>query len=160
YGKVLVTGGTSSGASGALSSAEVYDPATNTWSPPGMAGDTATMLTLHNGKVLLAGGDANGMARLYDPATNTLTTSTMMFAVATPTAPELADGRVLVTGGINSGHVTVRAQVFDPNTLTWSLTGSMNTPRIYHTATRLADGTGMVLVAGGINDGGSPLASA
>jgi hypothetical protein len=125
-----------------------------------MAGDTATMLTLHNGKVLLAGGDANGMARLYDPATNTLTTSTMMFAVGNPTATELADGRVLVTGGINSGHVTVRAQVFDPNTLTWSLTGSMHTPRIYHTATRLADGTGMVLIAGGINDGGSPLGSA
>ena len=55
-GKVLVAGGSNSGA---LSSAEIYDPATGSWSRPGSlgtarAGHTATLLP--SGQVLVAGG--------------------------------------------------------------------------------------------------------
>src|SRR5206468_8950156 len=56
-GKVLVAGGL--GPSGDLASAELYDPASGTWSATGSLvtvryGHTATLLP--NGKVLVAGG--------------------------------------------------------------------------------------------------------
>lgn len=70
-GKVLVTGGRDN--AGILSSAELYDPATNTWVSAGSMntarlGHTATRLG--NGKVLITGGDGGAslaMAELYDP---------------------------------------------------------------------------------------------
>ena len=52
----------------------------------------------------------------------------------------MANGKVLVTGYDG-------AQLYDPDTGTWSATGKMVTPRYNHTATLLPDGG--VLVAGG-----------
>ena len=77
---MLVAGGY--GNSSGLSSAELYDPATNTWTAAGAlatgrSGHTATLLP--NGKVLVAGGFGGltrsylASAELYDPATNTWT---------------------------------------------------------------------------------------
>lgn len=57
------------------------------------------------------------------------------------TATTLADGRVLVTGA------GADAEIFDPVTASWSLTGSMNVTRVHHRAVRLNDGR--VLVVGG-----------
>jgi hypothetical protein len=79
-GKVLVTGGCD-GSNAALKTAEVYDPATHTWSPVSdmaspRCGHTATLLG--NGRVLVSGGVNNSgplqTAEVYDPATNTWTT--------------------------------------------------------------------------------------
>ena len=56
-GKVLVAGG--SIAAAALSSAELYDPASGTWTATGSLGtarDSHTATLLPNGKVLVAGG--------------------------------------------------------------------------------------------------------
>jgi hypothetical protein len=72
-GKVLVAGGT--GSSFALASAQLYDPASGTWSPTGSmvsarTGHTATLLS--NNKVLVAGGlGTSGPRRdaeIYDPS--------------------------------------------------------------------------------------------
>src|SRR5208283_3128535 len=60
----------------------------------------------------------------------------------------LADGRVLITGGLDSsGDPLSSAEIFDPAKGTYSTTGSMKTTRFGHTATLL--GNGKVLVAGG-----------
>ena len=159
-GKVLVAGGYNGNY---LASAELYDPATNTWStttnPMGTArnGHTATLLS--NDKVLVAGGFNGGYlasAELYDPATGTWSsTGPMGTARFYHTDTLLPSGKVLVAGGANS-YFLASAELYDPVAGTWSsTTNPMGTARYDHTAT-LLDG-GKVLVAGGYN--GSIVAS-
>lgn len=59
----------------------------------------------------------------------------------------LADGRVLVAGGLDGIWVTASARLYDPYSGTWTPVGAMADARTRHTATLLADGR--VLVAGG-----------
>lgn len=69
----------------------------------------------------------------------------------------LADGRVLAAGGCTGAYVTFEpdlscgrtdlAELYDPATGRWTLTGTMNEPRAFHAAVLLRDGR--VLVAGG-----------
>jgi hypothetical protein len=71
-----------------------------------------------------------------------------------PSAVLLADGKVLVTGGevLKNGLVTLAsAEIFDPETETFTLTGAMTESRIGHTSVLLKDGR--VLVVGGFGDG-------
>jgi len=61
----------------------------------------------------------------------------------------LQDGTVLIAGGFPSFGPTNTAEIFHPNTNTFTATrGTMHEARALHTATLLADGT--VLIAGGI----------
>ncbi len=60
----------------------------------------------------------------------------------------LGNNRVLVAGGTTNGTVPVKtAELYNPDTNTWSATGSMVVARRGHTATLLLDGK--VLVTGG-----------
>jgi len=153
-GKVLVLGGAEDNASRErVDSAELYDPATGTWSITGnlntAGGGTATLLT--DGKVLVAGGFNNTQrasltsAELYDPATGTWSiTGNLNTARNAHTATLLSDGKVLVAGGYNRAALT-SAELFDPATGTWSITGNLNTADGF-TATLLPNGK--VLVTG------------
>jgi hypothetical protein len=69
--------------------------------------------------------------------------SSMTFARANHSATLLADGRVLVVGGSNA----TGAELYDPATDSWALTGSMRFSRSNHAAVRLGDGR--VLIVGG-----------
>ena len=166
-GKVLVAGGSDDGLPAALIEiAELYDPATGTWSfTNGLRVPrhyhTATLLP--NGKVLVAGGsDGTSLlasAELYDPATGTWTpTGSLMTARFWHTATLLPDGKVLVAGGGSNFVDVATAELYDPATGTWSATGSLITTRKQHSATALA--SGKVLVAGGRNLNNGSLASA
>jgi hypothetical protein len=112
---------------------------------------------LNNGKVLIVGGYNEATfglapAELYDPATRTFTiTGSLNIGRAYHTATLLNNGMVLITGGENQNpspsNFPTSAELYNPATGTFTLTGSMSTPRVYHTATLLDDGT--VLIAGG-----------
>ena len=119
---------------------------------------TATLLP--NGKVLVAGGGYSAVylssAELYDPSTVTRTaTGSMAANRAMHTATLLPNGKVLVAGGLTSqGTKNLSnngAELYDPTTGTWKVTGAMATARYSHTATLLP--SGKVLVAGGNKDG-------
>jgi hypothetical protein len=153
-GKVLITGGFVANGGG-LKSAEIFDPATNSFtSLPDLnvarASHTATRLP--DGKVLIAGG-FNGeyldTAEIFDPATNRFTPAgRMVTARSGHVATLLNDGRILLAGGTGKGWTFLAdAELYDPKTGRFTPTGRMTTERESHTATLLDDGR--VLIAGG-----------
>lgn len=77
------------------------------------------------------------------------------------TATLLEDGKVLVGGGLNvvtpCCTTTANAELYDPATGLWSVTGNPITPRGNHVAVRLQNGR--VLIAGGNGDPFSTLLS-
>src|SRR5947208_3660518 len=75
------------------------------------------------------------------------------------TATLLANGMVLVAGGVDIGSVSSpSAEVYDPASGTWTVTASLNHERFYHTATMLPDAK--QLIAGGDRTNDADLASA
>jgi hypothetical protein len=121
---------------------------------------TATLL--NNGDVLITGGeDASGnpvaTTELFNPTTGMFSpTGSMSVARAGHTATLLTSGAVLVAGGVSSFGAnptfTATAELFDAATGAFVLTGSMESPRELHTATRRTDGK--VLVTGGLSGTG------
>ena len=99
-GKVLIIGG-------GVADAEIFDPATNSFTAAGSTSSksvsTATLLA--SGRVLVTGertpdGSAAAPSELYDPATGTFTpTGTMATLRSAYTATLLLDGTVLIAGG-------------------------------------------------------------
>ena len=78
------------------------------------------------------------------------------------TATLLADGRVLVAGGLTpfggGSEATSACEIYDPATNTWTATGPLHEARFGHAAVLLADGR--VLAAGGDPTSLFPLKSA
>jgi len=170
-GKVLVAGG-----SGALASAELYNPTVNSFATTGSMGiarvhHTATLTLLNTGKVLIAGGSSDDLvnvrptAELFDPAGNGglglfVWTGPMFAARYYHTGTILPTGYILVTGGIGtSGTLLTSAELFDPagNAGAGSftqLTAVLSIPLYDHVATLLLNGK--VLIAGGITTGATP----
>ena len=154
-GQVLITGGgswtaTCSGCS--VNSAEIYDPATGTFSTVcSMAysrrSHTGTLLA--NGNVLITGGweDTTGgivdlnTAEIFDATSLSFSsTSNMNDNRADHRATALCGGNVLVTGGFDGPvNLTNTAEVFDASTGAFQTVGFMTDARGEHTATRLSN---------------------
>ncbi|HLP76115.1 MAG TPA: kelch repeat-containing protein [Candidatus Paceibacterota bacterium] len=148
-GKVLVTGGQGVNFA-SLSSAELYDPITGTWTmTSGLRGskNRHKAILLSNGKVLVE-------SELYDPATETWTdTGSMNFGRTEYCATLLPNGKVLVSGGYDGSlpypsNFLSSAELYDPTTGMWAVTGSQNSPRTLQTTTLLPNGK--VLCSGGV----------
>jgi hypothetical protein len=154
-------------------SAELYDPATNTFSVTGsmVAVDeggawgkptqiiyrTATLMK--NEKVLVAGGNPEyydtgdfplSRAELYDPAGTFTATNSMHVARFAHAATLMPDGTVLITGGRTGAffEATALGELYNPSTDAFPAQVYMNTGRSFHQATLLLDGR--VLVTGGL----------
>ena len=142
-GKVLVTGGQVDNGFG-LDSAEVYNPSTGIWSTSASmaqarVGHTATLLP--DGKVLVTGGQVdNGFgldsAEVYDPSTGTFSsTGSMNSERLLHGATLLPSGQVLIAGGLRItkpgfGIVLNSAELYDPATGAFSVTGNMAVSRL------------------------------
>jgi hypothetical protein len=171
-GRVLIVGGSNrSTPEYCLSSAELYDPATGTFTPTGSitmpgCGYWFEAPVLADGTVLITGGftvfggAVSDSAELFDPLTDTFTATGRM---TTPRAGHsvtlLCDGQVLLAGGLKGpGPVTIdTAEIYDPASGTFTPTANMTVARQQHMATRLPNG--QVLVAGGF-DGSDDVSSA
>lgn len=166
---VLVAGGANRASDphcvGGIVSAELYDGssfvATGALTAPRYA-HTSTLL--QNGTVLVAGGfgdtsdcqdvgvQAQNTAELYDPATGSFKkTGNMGSPRGGQTATLLMNGQVLVAGGADQGPAgsgSASAEIYDPNSGTFTQTGGMAVARFWHTATLLQNGK--VLIVGGV----------
>ncbi|MCB8906969.1 MULTISPECIES: kelch repeat-containing protein [unclassified Streptomyces] len=167
-GRVLAAGGITGPQAyppPALATAEIYDPAHETWTPTGElheARHSHTAVRLPDGRVLVAGGQRPrdtraqrtlASAELYDPDTGAWTpTREMGDARWHHQAVLLTDGRVLVAGGLTDiGRSRSRTlglcELYDPTAGTWTPTGALRDARCAHQALVLLDGT--VLTVGG-----------
>ncbi|MGC2476976.1 MAG: kelch repeat-containing protein [Candidatus Sulfotelmatobacter sp.] len=142
----------------ALAASTLSFAASGTWSSTGTMisardGHTATILT--NGKILAVGGTNNGVAltsaELYNSASGTwASTGSMSTARSHARAVLLSNGSVLVMGGcVNDclSATTKSAELYNPTSGTFTVTGSMVQARAEFGVTLLA--SGQVLVAGG-----------
>lgn len=169
-GLLLVTGGlSSSGPTGPLASAEVYDPTSGQFSLT-----SGSMYTprynhaaseLKDGTVLVTGGqcdpspncapDVGISAEIYDPTTGTFTRiSNMNVSRSLHTSTTLLNGTVLITGGFIGTEDT--AEIYDPDnsTFTPTLTEMVGGSVVGHHATPLSKDLGengpyWVLITGG-----------
>jgi hypothetical protein len=153
-GKVLITGGGSVvgncfGCS--VASAEIYDPRSGEFSAVGSMGSSRrghVAVLLKNRSVLVAGGIDD---QLPDPerflssaevfnvySLKFSPVSNMMSPRFDHAASLLRDGRVLITGGFIDGvDITNAAELFDPRTGSFAVTGTMTDARTEHTSTGL-----------------------
>ncbi len=166
-GKVLVAGGLNA-AGNLVSSGEVYNPTSNSWTPVSNAMSTPRALgsavLLASGKAMIAGGASvnspsvitTSAVDFYDPATNRFSAGPAMdVAPALFGLTSLADGRVLEAGGdvaAGTGDISPLAEteVYSPATNAWFSAGSLPTAEAGLTTTLLQNG--QVLAAAGSND--------
>ena len=163
-GEVLIAGGFYS--SGSTPSIVIYVPSSNTWKFPSAQlnvarrGHTATLLP--NGKVVFTGGiqgsgsiwstDYFDSIEIYDPATGKMTLSkvTMSKQRNGHSATLLADGKVLIVGGVCLNDCKSDAKqvddIYDPSTDTIVAVQHAGDLPSTHIAVRLDDKR--VLVAG------------
>jgi hypothetical protein len=175
--RVLVVGGnagTGTGSDPGLDAAEIYNPATGTFT---LTSSLSVRRKRHaavllqggpqDGRVLITGGNGTDFefyasTEIFDPQANGgvgafIPGGTMSRARGGGhTATRLLDGRVLIAGGSSCPCPTPAdpADIYDPTTGMWSITGPTQEGIAVHTATLL--GNGKVLIAGG-GSGGGPL---
>jgi large repetitive protein len=172
-GNVVIAGGEDNNQ--AVSSSEVYSPTFGSWTVSGnlnVARSNASAVLLPNGQVLIAGGcvasclsGTTRSAELYNSLGGKWTSTGAMLTGRTYfSMVRLASGQILVAGGCTGlnangcSGVTNKAEIYNSSTGKWTATGPMIAARGNLTATLLPNGK--VLVAGGINGAGNPIATA
>ena len=172
-GKVLIAGGNDffAGSGGSVSTAEVYDPSTESFVATGaltIPRERHTATLLLDGTVLVAGGLYNvarqplgyqSSAEVYDPASGAFTeVGEMTDARYAHTASLLSDGTVLIAGGTNSYPSTGAVdyvEIYDPGTQLFTAGSTMTSGR-YNFQTLLLK-SGLTLIMGGYDASNTPV---
>lgn len=149
----------------AIGTAEVWDASSGAFLPAGSlleARSNHTATALPDGRVIVIGGgsftqdgfETHASAEAWDPATGSFEPAgTLAEARLNHTSTLLADGRVLVVGGVafdaTAGGLGTHqtAELWDPVTMSFETAGALEAPLEDHSATLLPDGC--VLVVGG-----------
>lgn len=176
--KIFVHGGFN-GTGTTINGAELFDPATGTWTALTVPGTVPprvshTQTLLPDGKVLIAGGHNGANAALnaflYDPATDTWTDTGTSVDRVGHSATLLVNGICALIGGSTNAGTALNsatfyrtfADTFNGSTIAAGFTTvsatAMTQARVDHRASRLNDGS--VLVTGGLDNGGNTLATA
>ena len=125
-----------------IDSAQIYDPVTGSFTPTASIDEASGLhiaTLLPSGRVLVIGSGATSV--VFDPGSGRIDATAPMTYTDPSAAVALSDGRVLVIGN--------GAEIYDPGTGEFSLTGPLNAPG--EKATLLRDGR--VLVVGGNDEG-------
>ena len=163
-GKVLIAGGCDTFSNNYMTTSLLYDYVTNTWSNTGsmtkvQLGHTAT--ATRNGMVITVGGYTPGLysyssstVQVYDYLKGTWSSAPdLISSRSNHTSSILPNGNLLITGGyfsVSGNFYSLNTtEIFDVYNNKWLTTAPMLTPRQYHTATELLDGT--IMVTGGNN---------
>lgn len=172
-GKVLVAGGGQGSeislpsGTGALASALLYDPVTNTWSATGnmtvaRAGHRAALLD--DGRVLVVGGgnavgypcanshpnctvaDSLASAEIYDPLTETWTATGSLAKARIGFALNSVAAGIIATGGAANNQGLDSTEIFDSVSAQWRAGPKLAAKLLYHAAAVM---DGQLVIAGG-----------
>ena len=170
-GEVLVVGSDNvcAPASGGSDSVEIGDARSGRWETTASLSkprEGPVVVPLRDGRALMTGGltgeedgpSAYSSSYTFDPSTRSWSRSGLMHtARAGSAAAVLADGRVLVAGGLyidkqnqGSPRALDTSEIWDPTRNAWSQTGRLGRARIGASAVTLSDGR--VLIVGGLPD--------
>ncbi len=165
-GRVLIVGG--GGVSGSLAQCEIFDPATETFTPTGslnLPREGRNSVLLSDGRVMVIAGRSSAApcctvasTEIYNPATGTWSPAapvptsglgTISPGYTNQAIAVLPDGKVLMTGGYDGYSFNTASAVlrYDPGADAWQVMSPMLTARNQHTATLLSDGR-VLIVAG------------
>ena len=180
-GRIALFGGVDLRSGTPLSRTQVYDPLRDLWTVgapmPGPV-QPDIVVALRDGMVLVADGRAPdfsgrvGDTWLYDASRNSWAIAGRLQTPRNgPSSVLLTDGRVLVAGGsiqVSQPDGTAveqyvsGAEIFDPQTRSWSAAGNMNVPRSGAALVALSHGSavaaGGCVFNGGISDVGNRFA--
>lgn len=175
-GTVLISAG--SNGTGTLfptNTAEIYDPADNSFTPvgpmnyphlaqlPGKLRDGRVVQgsSYYNVTHTSAGGRITDESEIYDPATRVFTPIAPMFKQRIDIGAQgLLDGTLLIAGGVTTSPnfpsiFQSTSEIFDPATNSWKLSGIMSSGRDEFSGLLLDDGR--VVISGGFVSPGAVL---
>lgn len=156
-GRVLVVGGAYQGWS--VAAAEIYNPSTNAWSPVAEPPAPGVVVRIDRSLALLIGAHViDNTTALYDAGTDDWSPTGL------PQHPRwgfeatlLGAGKVLISGGFSIepyAPAVLQAELYDPDSGTWSSAGTLSRMRNGHAPVRLE--SGRVLISGGYPQAPSP----
>jgi hypothetical protein len=167
-GRVLITGGRNAAGpfpgAAVLAEAELYDPATDSFSPTGSMSVPRRShrdILLDDGRVLVTGGTSSlagdlssvslCTAEIYDPVSGTFSEAIPMDDCRqSHNLVKLLDGRVLAIGGGEGPGLEnplASVEAFNPETNEFTPVGTMNSTRLTSVTTLLRDGKVLIAFA-------------
>jgi hypothetical protein len=163
-GTVMVVGGaTLIEYHGYTAQSEIFDPRTETWRPAGRIGIARSLfgaVPAFDGTFVVAGGYSSCGFRLctyartdrYVPGTGWVAAAAMLAPRNSHTLTPLVGGHLIAVGGEDWSSQyppppLASTELYSPATNTWANAAPLASPRAWHTATLLLNGT--LLVTGG-----------